>query len=196
MQHIFIPLRLLNFATATSWPRVWVAQGQEGGGVICSQPMPCSIASTSHMGLLPWSTPMRTEWGWHHEIHSPLLSVPEPHQGCSSTGWHPWWCCPAMSTRASLNASHGIGSCPCGRGVRATWDDKPHGYLHIPGSTLHHITVPACALKQEQNPGSPSKQQGNTSLFCDPRAQKASDNPIQTIPLDKNANNFMRRRSS
>lgn len=175
---------------------VWVARGQERGEVLCSQPMPCSIASTSHVGPLPWGTPRRTEWGRWHATHGPLLSVPAPFWGGFYSSWPrgiPGWWSPAVPPRVSLTPSHAIGSCPWGSGVRATWVWQIIRAPAHPWECPAWCTVPACAPEQEQNPGSPSKQQGNTSLFC---GQKDSDNPVQTTPLDKNANNFTHRRSS
>lgn len=52
----------------TSWPGLWVAQGQEAGEMLCSQPVPC----TSRVGPLPWGTRIRTEWGWRRTTHHPL----------------------------------------------------------------------------------------------------------------------------
>lgn len=115
---------------------VWVARGQERGEVLCSQPMPCSIASTSHVGPLPWGTPRRTEWGRWHATHGPLLSVPAPFWGGFYSSWPrgiPGWWSPAVPPRVSLTPSHAIGSCP--------WCPSHVGMTNHPG-TCTSLGVP------------------------------------------------------
>lgn len=182
----------VQFASACPWVQglggAWAGKDH----VVTSQPAPHSITSTSDVGPLPWGTPMRTEQGWRNATHGPLLSVTAPCWGCSSNSW------PLVSL-GSGPLKHLLG-CPLrlptpsgaagGAAVPEPWGVTGH-----PGNYAS-LGAASCAPEREQNPGSPGGQQGSTSSFCGLRARKASDSPVQTIPLDKNANNFMHRRSS
>lgn len=124
---------------------VCVAQGQEGGAVLCSKPVLCSIASTSHTRPLPWGIPTRG-WGWQHTTHGP-----------SSLSHHPVEVVPAAAGhRASLGVGpcNAVRNCPWNTSVWAVWGWQITWTLLHPWECPTWHPVPVCAPEQEQNPGS------------------------------------------
>lgn len=157
----------------TSGAGLWVAQGQEGGAVPCSQPVPCSMSHIS--GALPWGIPMRAERGWSHTAYSPPSLCHHPVQVDPAAAGH----------RASL----GVGPLQCHQEL-----PLEHQCLSHVGITNHldtfaslrvpHMTSSACVCTRAgAKPWQPQGAAGQhvfvlCSLCSESLWQPCPNNPI------------------